>query len=105
MNKTIMTPEQFKAIQLGWIAALSQVELCDLMKDLAKPENASMRARTDLSPLATKNGLKLPNNIKLSSDLGPAGEPMASLCWASDPVKGPFHCLTLRNPFETTVSS
>ncbi|MEP6502476.1 MAG: hypothetical protein ABJD97_04055 [Betaproteobacteria bacterium] len=105
MNEDTLSPEEFKAIQLGWVAALSQPELYDVMKELAKPENANMRVRTDLSSMATKNGLTLPRNTKISSDLDPAGNPVGTICYSWDPeniAKHPYHCLTIKNPFVIT---
>jgi hypothetical protein len=102
MNKDDFSPEEFKAIQLGWIATLSQSALYDVMKELARPGNARLRDRADLSALATKDGLLLPKNTKISSDVDAAGNPVVTVCYsrdAEDPVKHPYHCLTIRNPF------
>ena len=102
MNDETLSPEEFRSIQLGWIATLSQSSLCDVMKDLAASTTAQQPARVDLSPMATKDGLLLPPNAKISSDVDAAGEPVVTICYSSDPtdaVKHPYWCLSIRNPF------
>ena len=102
MHDDTLSPDDFQSIQLGWIAMLSQAALYNVMKDFAAPARAKMAVRSDLSPMATKDGLLLPPNTKIYSDVDASGEPMVTICYSSDPtnaVKHPYYCMSIRNPF------
>jgi hypothetical protein len=102
MNDDTLSPDEFRSIQLGWIATLSQAALYDVMKDIAAPARAKTPVRSDLSPMATKDGLLLPPNTKIYSDVDASGEPVVTICYSSDPtdaVKHPYYCLSIRNSF------
>lgn len=104
MNDDILSREEFRSIQLGWIATLSQAAFYDVLKDFATPGQAGMPVRSDLSPMATKDGLQLPPNTKIHSDVDASGEPVVTICCSGDPtdaVKHPYCCLMVRNPFRS----
>ena len=106
MNDDTLSPEEFRSVQLGWIATLSQASLYDVMKDLAASSTTAAKQprRIDLTPMATKDGLLLPPSTKISSDVDAAGEPVVTICYSSDPsdpVAHPYWCLSIRNPFQS----
>ena len=95
---THATKDQFGQIQLAWINALASPGLHDVLHEVAKPANATLRVG-EVANLLTYKGVALPKSAKASLAAAAGDEPVGvRLCFSfSDTGEGGYHCMTIRN--------
>ena len=96
---TRTTNDDFGKIQLAWINALASPGLQDVLHEVAKPANSTMR-EGDVARLMSDKGVVLPKTAKASLAAAAGDEPVGvRLCFSFGANgEGGFHCMPIRTP-------